>query len=155
MDITQEAFEKARGYFSIKEFCITGERPPVEVAEMIVKHHIDVLNPLREELGAPIIVSQKAGYRPRAYELSKGRSGNSQHTFEDADGNVTKGAVDLTSAKLRPLLDLLIEKSSYSRICFYPNNGFIHCDHKPTSNGTRQYFNCSSPAGKWQFIRNV
>lgn len=155
MKITQEAFEKQRGKFSIKEFCITGEYPPVEVAESIIENHINVLNPLREELGAAIIISQKAGYRPKQYELSKGRSGKSQHTFEDREGNVTKGAADLTSPELESLGVLLREKSSYSRICYYPNNGFYHCDHKPTPNGVRQYFECDSPSGSWVFKKNL
>lgn len=155
MNITQEAFEKQRGNFSIKEFCITGERPPLDVAESIIANHINVLNPIREELGASIIVSQKAGYRPKDYEISKGRRGTSQHTFKDKEGNVTGGAADLTSPKLIELITLLKANSSYSRICYYPNNGFIHCDHKPTPNGVRQYFECDSPSSKWRFKKHL
>jgi hypothetical protein len=160
MNITQEAFEKRRGHFSIKEFCITGERPPLEVAESIILNHIDVLNPIREELGAPIIISQKAGYRPKEYELSKGRSGKSQHTFERVDETtgeviVTGGAVDLTSRNLDELGSLIRASGKYTRMCYYPNNGFYHCDHKPTANGVRQYFECDSPAGRWVFKGNM
>lgn len=155
MKITQEAFEKLRGNFSIKEFCITGECPPEEVAQSIIDNHINVLNPIREKLGVPVIVSQKSGYRPKDYELSKGRSGKSQHTFEDKEGNVTGGAVDLTSTKLGQLLDLLISDSNYTRICYYPINHFIHCDHNPTADGKRQYFNCMSPTGSWKFIKFI
>lgn len=151
--ISQEAFEEKHGHFSIQEYCITGDLPPEHIAESILCKHIETMNPIREELGVAISVSKNSGYRPKKYEIKKGRSGNSQHTFEDSEGNPTDGAADYTSSKLIKLLQLLQAKSTYTRICYYPKMGFIHCDFKPTADGKRQYFENS--ANGWKFIRNL
>lgn len=88
-----------------------------------IQHHIDLLNPVRRALGAAITISHKSGFRPKSYELSRGRSGRSQHCF------IGEGAVDLTCRKdsFNELYELL-KDSGYTRICLYPNNMFIHCD---------------------------
>ena len=93
-----------------------------------IQAHIMILNPLREKLGCPIIISRKSGYRPREYELTRGRSGKSEHCFAG------KGAVDLTCQedKLQELFELL-QESEYTRVCLYPRDNFIHCDLKDVS----------------------
>lgn len=133
--------------FSISEFIIDDSIIiPTEVADKIIKHHISIAQPIRDLLGCSIWPSQKSSYRPEYYELKQGRSGNSQHCFK---GN---GAVDWTSGD-RFKVDLLweeLKKSSYKRVCYYPENGFIHCDHYGNE---KVNFVCdSSTNNKWKRI---
>jgi hypothetical protein len=109
-------------HFKPSEFNISGEPIPEDVADKIQEYHIIPLQKVRDTHGQPIYVSKNSGYRSPEWEKSKGRSGNSQHTFK---GN---GAVDLTSDDLDRLQQDLIEHSPYKRICRY--NSFIHCDYK-------------------------
>jgi len=122
--------------FSISEFCIDGNTIPTEVADKLLKYHIPILQDIRNELGLPIIISEKSGYRPYGYEKSEGRSGTSEHCFAG------KGAVDIECSLVYStvLLDMLKE-SAYTRVCYYPNSRFIHCDFKATE---KQYFVCSN-----------
>jgi len=123
-------------YFEVSEF----HKPQFVLTKEIetkIQHHIDILNPIREKLGIPIRISKRSGYRPKIYELSRGRSGNSQHTFKG------KGAVDLTCKldQLQLLFELL-QESEYTRICLYVNKNFIHADMKEI-NGSQQVFICT------------
>jgi hypothetical protein len=130
-----------KSYFNILEYCITGEMPPADVAAKI-QRHIDIMNPIRAAMGFPVSVSKNSGYRPRWYERSKNRSGNGEHNFE------TEGAADYTTAtKARTLLLVdALKKSPYKRICYYPNNNFVHCDFKGSE---RVYFEADSPTSPW------
>lgn len=125
-------------YLMISEFI---RRPdmatPIGVVDRILKYHIWPMNPIREELGAPLVVSEKSGYRPPQHEISKGRSGTGEHSYPGE----SKGATDWTTLKshLAKLGRLLDEKSPYVRICYYPDNGFYHCDYKFEKQG-RRYF---------------
>lgn len=132
-------------HFSISEFNISGEPIPQDIADKILKHHIEPMNPIREEIGMAIWPSENSGYRSYAWEKSKGRSGNSQHTFK------SKGAVDWTCSDLDLLEKHLIENTSYTRIARYST--FIHCDYK-AEDGKRYYFK-SSPSSKWEFIKTL
>ena len=113
--------------FTLGEFCIEGvENCPDDIAVKIYRHHIVIVQVARVELGIPIIVSDKSGYRSKKWELQRGRSGNGQHTY------VTKGAADYRSNSKENTLKLLkwlVENGQYKRIAYYPNEGFIHCDH--------------------------
>jgi hypothetical protein len=132
-------------YFSVKEFCIE-DNLQISLSEaQCLFDYIFELSVCREILGKPIRVSQRSGLRTKAYELSKKRSGNSQHATYD----IGQGAVDLIYYK--ELFDLLIERKFFTRICYYPNNGFIHCDRKPTGKSKVEYYECSSPTAQWVF----
>jgi len=128
--------------FKISEFCIIEHPLSQSVADKILKYHILPLQRIRNALSKPINISKKSGYRPQEYEIGKGRSGNSQHCFKE------EGAVDLVY--YAELLTKLMIDSTYKRVCYYPNNGFIHCDYKGDK---REYYECSSPAGKWKFTK--
>lgn len=114
-------------YFSLSEFILRKDMPvPIEVSDKILRYHLWPLNEIRQHIGCPVHISQASGYRPLEHEKQKGRDGTSQHTFQG------KGAVDLTAIKPR-MYDLavaLIQKSDYTRICYYPDNHFLHCDYK-------------------------
>lgn len=133
--------------FNISEFVITGHTIPNVVADKLLKHHIEPLVPIRHKMNTPITASKHSGYRPPWYEKQMKRSGTSQHCF------VGKGAVDWTCepSKLLELLEELKSNTRYIRVCYYPNNGFIHCDYKPTHDGKRHYYECKSPTDAWEF----
>lgn len=133
--------------FKISEFCITDDAIPVDIADKILKYHIEPILKFRELKGFPIWASQKSGYRPYAYELKNKRSGNSQHCFKG------KGAVDWTCSKenIPVLLQWLKTFSPYKRVCYYPNNNFIHCDYLDTKSGNREYYECESQTSKWKY----
>lgn len=108
------------------------------------------LSSVRERLGTPIIVSKNSGIRTVEYEKSKGRSGKSEHSTYHLKG---RGAVDLVYYKA--LFDELVSDKWFTRICYYPNNGFIHCDRKPHDMEGIQYFEASSPTANWRYIKQL
>lgn len=134
--------------FSLSEFLIEPTKEiSVEIADKIYKNHIIPILEIRKKLGFPIFPSKRSGYRSKEYEISKGRSGGSQHTFVD------RGAVDWTCFKFSSnkglLLSELIKHSEYTRIAVYKK--FIHCDYKETG-GERQLF-ASNENSEWVFIK--
>ncbi len=123
-------------HFSISEFLVDPNMTevPVHVVDKILKHHISVLNPIREKMDQPIFISKHSGYRSTEWEKKNGRGGSSQHTFGDAIQDPIErhkhwGAVDVTAIDLQGLINHLYE-SDYKRICYYPDGSFIHCDYK-------------------------
>lgn len=131
-------------YFKPTEATRDGSMPPPDVCDKLERYHFVMLDRIREMLGAPIRISKGSGYRPPAYEISKGRDGTSEHCFR------SNGALDLTADDVPRLLQLLVEQSTYTRICHYPNNGFIHCDHKLIPGNKRAQYECDSPTGDWK-----
>lgn len=135
--------------FTISEFNISGEPIPEHIADKILKYHIQPMQAVRTALGFAIWASQKSGYRSKAWELSKGRSGNSQHVFE------VKGAVDWTCSNFAKNKDALLKnimnKTEYTRIAIY--NSFLHCDYANTNEGKRELFKSDS-ASNWTFVKN-
>lgn len=134
----------------VSDFNISGEPIPEDICDKIVTFHILPLQSVRNHVQFELKVSDNSGYRSVAWEISKGRSGNSQHTFKD------KGAVDLTCDDFdnnkNKLLNALIEFSNYTRIAMY--NSFIHCDYKETASGKREFYNSNS-ASEWDFVKYV
>ena len=113
--------------FIYNEFYLPGTEVPREVLKKLNKH-IEILFNIQKKIGESIYVSKHSGYRPVEYELAKGRSGNSEHCFKG------DGAVDITCAKeAMPLLRKHLASSPYTRLCFYPENNFIHCDFKKSA----------------------
>ncbi len=136
---------------SISELCIVGDSVPLDVVDKILQFHIIPMTPVRGFLGFPITASQRSGYRPKWYELQRGRSGLSQHCFED------KGAMDWTTPEqknLNKLFEAICKFTPYTRVCIYPNNGFIHADYK---NGVkdRWTYKCASPISQWERVTKL
>tara|TARA_R110001599_G_scaffold332511_1_gene547979 strand:- start:24912 stop:25352 length:441 start_codon:yes stop_codon:yes gene_type:complete len=130
--------------FKTEEFCIEQNKPiPQSVATKIWVFHILPMLVVRTLLDSPMWASKNSGFRPKAYEISMGRSGESQHTFEDE----SKGAIDWTCKKslLAKMLELILEHTTYTRIAVYEN--FIHCDYKATD-GNRYLFD-SDAKSNW------
>lgn len=112
-------------FFNVKEFIIDKNLMdiPLHVITKLEKFHKPIINPIRYRMNIPVYVSSNSGYRPKQWELDNGRDGSSQHTF------IGLGAVDYTSEDMDLLLHEL-RQSDYKRICYYPSENFVHCDHK-------------------------
>ena len=124
--------------FTISEFCITDDPIEQNIANMILRWHIWEIQKVRDVLQRPIMVSRNSGYRPYSYEINRGRSGNSEHTFRNINTHGI-GAADYTLnfesnrpylVQLNELFDAIDCHTNYTRIAIYPNNLFIHCDYK-------------------------
>lgn len=133
-------------YFKVSDFNISGQPIPEDVADKILLFHIIPMNRVRENMGIPIWPSQKSGYRPIAWEKSKGREGNSQHTYKG------KGATDWTCHDFANNKDVLIENivslTEYTRICLYDT--FVHCDYASI---TRKFYK-NTPKG-WELVSDL
>jgi len=109
----------------ISDFNITGKPIPEDVVDKIEKYHLQPLRFVDACLPFDVVVSAKSAYRPRWYELERGRSGNSQHCFKG------KGAVDITCENFQQnkeaLIEVLVDETQYSRIAIY--NTFLHLDY--------------------------
>ena len=151
-------------HFNISDFCITKDAVPQKIADAILLYHIIPLNIVQDCLPFKIYPSYSvkghpSGYRPYKYEISKGRSGKSQHTFGETKNGFTenhKGALDLTcedfTLNKNNLLDALINYTDYKRLAVY--NSFIHCDYKDTHDGKRLLFKSNS-ASNWSFVKFI
>lgn len=143
--------------FSIDEFCIVGaDQTPQHIKEKIWRYHISPVINVRHKIDLPLTASEKSCYRPFKWEIERGRSGLSQHTFGEGQDDEENhlGACDwtfhnqkdITLDNINSLFRLLMKETKYTRLCVYPT--FIHCDYK-MRNGTRQVFEC--PDNKWVF----
>lgn len=127
-------------YFKISELCIDKSKDvPQEIADKLLTYHIIPMNKVRHELGLAVWASQDSGWRPKEWEIRRGRSGKSQHCF------IKKGAVDWTCDDIKELFKLILKHTEYTRIAVYPDAKFIHCDYAATE---RQLF-LSTNASKW------
>lgn len=143
-------------HFTVEEFCIEGGTVPQVVATKLMNHHIIPMSVVREVYGKPIYVSKHSGYRSRKWELSTDRDGESQHCFGERENGTfdpkALGAGDYTSDNVKELIQFIIDHTSYTRICFYPGKGFVHCDYKPIKGGRRAYYE-SNDSNEWSFKR--
>lgn len=136
--------------FKISEFNISGEPIPEDIADKILKHHIQPMQDSRIELGFAIFPSLKSGYRSKEWEKIHDRSGTSQHVFTG------KGATDWTCKSFKErkeeLLESIIKNTKYTRIAIY--NTFIHCDYKKTPSGKREIYTSNSKSG-WTLLKTI
>lgn len=107
--------------------------------------HCTFLSEVRRKSGKALKISNRSGIRPVWFEKKMKRSGNSEHSTYDIR---ERGATDIVFDKDQ--FALILDSPFYTRICYYPNNGFYHCDRKPTK-GRRLYFECQSLTSDWEF----
>ena len=121
-------------YFKEKEFVCRccGELPPFarENIEALVR---EVLDPVREKLGKPIIVD--SGYRCPKCNAVVGGATQSQHLVgEAADIRCHTDLADLTDK----LAKAIVENGKYDQLILYPMlPGFVHVSWK-RNGGNRQ-----------------
>jgi hypothetical protein len=132
---------------------ITGDLPPRYVWDRIEAHHIRPLIRIYLSEGVALVPSMRSCYRSVAYELKKGRSGKSLHTFPAA----SRGACDLIrldGVDVSSAIDLLVELGPWRRICYYRLQGFVHVDYGDQDGGLcgrRQLWECDGGSAPWRF----
>lgn len=150
-------------HYKISDFCISNVDIPEVIADRILLYHLLPMNAVEDATPFHVFPSysvkgQPSGWRPYFWEIARGRSGGSQHTFGQRKTKVLdeKGGCDITCEDFKnnknALLEALIENTSYLRFAVYDT--FIHADYKDTHNGKRLLFN-STISSKWTFVKFV
>ena len=136
--------------FQLEEFNISGGIVPNDIYEKIYTYHAVPMQKVRDELGFGIWPSEKSSYRTLEWELDRGRSGNSQHTYKHL------GATDWTCKNFAgnkdKLLKSIIKNTDYKRIAVY--NNFIHCDYKEGRSG-KSLFEYNYTTRSWKFLKEI
>jgi hypothetical protein len=131
-------------FFNWEEFIIAPEdHVPLYVLNMIYWKHMVPLNAVRIALNDVVIISKKSCFRSVAHETRRKRKLTSAHLFgtqiKDLDtspkaimGNrLAWGASDITTKPpLMKELFILLSRTPYTRIIYYPNEGFFHGDYR-------------------------
>lgn len=133
-------------FFKLSEFNISRQPIPEKVADKILRFHIWPLNHVRRLYRQPIIISKRSGYRPIEWEAKHNRKGDSEHCFTG------KGACDIVGSDMKLLLHLIATETEYCRLCYYPQQNFIHVDLK---NNVRRYYIDYSDGLGWKGVKNL
>lgn len=144
--------------YLMSDFVISDEAVPVVVMDRIQKYHLEVLDPVQDNTPFKVYPSADSCFRTYWWEIARGRSGGSQHTFGQRRFKILNqiGACDITCENFaqneEELLKALIKHTPYIRFAVY--NTFIHADYKDTHNGKRLLFNSTS-SSKWTFVKFI
>ena len=114
-------------WFKEKEFACKccGQLPPL--ARENVKALVDfILDPVREQLGKPIVVN--SGYRCERHNKDVGGVRNSQHLRGEA--------ADIHCQDNEKLKQLIIENGKFDQLITYPT--FLHVSYKRTGGNRHQ-----------------
>lgn len=126
-------------FITIADMCVTEELPPLVIVRKIMKYHIKPMHKVYLDLGLRIFCidskGMRSGYRPYRWEISRLRSGKSEHTFgQGPKGKINlnkKGAADWRCENFllnkNRLVDSIIKNTDYNRIIIY--NHHIHTDY--------------------------
>ena len=114
-------------WFKEKEFACRccGQLPPL-ARENVKALVSEVLDPVREKLGKPVVVN--SGYRCEKHNKDVGGVRNSQHLRGEA--------ADVTCADLPRLKALIIENGRFDQLITYPT--FLHVSYKRTGGNRHQ-----------------
>lgn len=141
-----------KAHMKISEYIKRKDLPvPVEVIDKIYIYHAHPMNFVRHDLGSPIWVSQDSGFRHEDHEKEMGRKLTSEHLFRDtgrAGSEKGLGAADYATRleMMAKMVNLIERHTNYSRLCFYPNSRFVHCDYRF---GNSQILFYTSTGGSW------
>ena len=90
-------------HYVISDFCISNESIPPKIANNILLYHLIPMNQVEDATPFHVYPSyskkgQPSGWRPYWWEIARGRSGGSQHTFGQRKEKVlnSKGGLDIT-----------------------------------------------------------
>ena len=114
-------------WFKEKEFACKccGQLPPL-ARENVKALVSEVLDPVREKLGMPIVVN--SGYRCEKHNKAVGGVRNSQHLRGEA--------ADIHCADNERLKQLIIENGKFDQLITYPT--FLHVSYKRTGGNRHQ-----------------
>ena len=114
-------------WFKEKEFACKccGQLPPL-ARENVKALVSEVLDPVREKLGMPIVVN--SGYRCEKHNKAVGGVKNSQHLKGEA--------ADIHCQDNEKLKQLIIENGKFDQLITYPS--FLHVSYKRTGGNRHQ-----------------
>ena len=114
-------------WFKEKEFACKccGQLPPL-ARENVKALVSEVLDPVREKLGMPIVVN--SGYRCEKHNKAVGGVKNSQHLKGEA--------ADIQCQDNEKLKQLIIENGKFDQLITYPS--FLHVSYKRTGGNRHQ-----------------
>lgn len=126
-------------YFSIKELCSSGvarvrridNTPNEKQVENLTALVYNVLDPLREIFGRPIIVS--SGFRSKDLNAAVGGAKNSQHMSGEA-ADIYAG----TKEGNRELFNLIVKYLPYDQVINERDFSWIHVSYKKDGNNREQ-----------------
>jgi hypothetical protein len=131
--------------------------PPPAIWTVIEDAYIRPLLVISRSFGVQLVPSDQSGYRSPRYEISRGRSGRSVHTFPPG----SLGAADLRYKDSTPIVwavESLIDAGPWQRIAVYVNHQFVHVDYGHPSQPTprsRTLYTCSGPLHPWKFAGTI
>lgn len=123
--------------------CVTEELPPLAIVHKIMNWHIKPMHEVYLKTGLKITCldskGMRSGFRPYRWEISRLRSGKSEHTFgQGPKGKINpnkKGAADWRCENFNSYSSYfaisIMLYSKYSRIIIY--NHHIHTDYSKKS----------------------
>ena len=133
-------------YFTVEEFTEYNESPSEETKSKIKNIHIPQLTKLRLAINEPIVI--RSASRSVSHEIKSGRSGKSQHVYDNGLGAVDISITDYSKKKLDNLEKEVILNTNYTRIARYRT--FIHLDYYNNRFGERAYY--KNTEFGWVFI---
>lgn len=134
-------------YFSVQELCVSGSYPKlVEIPKegtTVYKNLVylieNLLDPLREKLGKPVIVT--SGWRPTKLNKAVGGSSTSNHLYGCAadihTGNNSTDNIKIVYTLLELGIDydeIIVEGAEFSKSGELVSAKWIHVATKPTEN---------------------
>ena len=135
--------------FKVEEFTKYDNNPSARTVSKISTVHIPELVKLRSAVGEPIII--RSGARSYEHEKKMGRSGASQHVYDNGEGAVDISLDDFSKKKLDRLEYYIFKVTDYTRIARYGT--FIHLDFASNRYGERAYYK-NTDFG-WLFVGEV
>lgn len=123
-------------YFKVEEFTKYDKNPTKETIRKIKEIHIPQLVKVRDGVNQAVIIRSAA--RSKEHELAQGRSGKSQHVYENGLGAVDVSLINYTKPELDKLENVIIDSTNYNRVTRYDT--FIHVDYADNRFGDRAYY---------------
>jgi len=138
-----------KNYFVVDDFLKYDRNASDSTIYKIKTLHIPQLERVRDVTGMPIII--KSAARSYAHEISRGRSGKSQHVFKRSKGAVDISLANHTTEKINELEKAVFENTDYTRIARYPT--FLHLDYYKNRYGDRGYYKNTEQG--WVYIGEI
>ena len=145
----EQAQHLSTSYFIVDDFLEYDRNASDSTRYKIKTLHIPQLERVRDVTGLPIII--KSAARSYEHEISRGRSGKSQHVFKRKKGAVDVSLANHTTESINELEKAVFENTEYTRVTRYPT--FLHLDYYPSRYGDRGYYKNTEKG--WVYIGEI
>jgi hypothetical protein len=108
-------------------------QPSKQQLNTLAELYYTPLNEVEKQMGVDVFI--RSCFRSYDHEILHGRGGTSEHCFHKkgaVDASTTKSSSQVADpSKMHELAGLLIN-AGFTRIAYYPELQFFHCDYKCT-----------------------